>query len=334
MRHLTDSMARWTSILAAAVFWGAADSAAAEPAMPAQPIPVILDTDIGDDIDDTWALGLLLRCPELDVKLVVGDYGRPQYRARLLAKLLQAWGRTDIPIGVGIEVSGVGGVESQAKWVGDYDLKSYPGTVHADGVQALIDTIMKAPTPITLIAIGPLPNVAEALKREPGIARRARFVGMHGSVRIGYGGGKDVAAEWNVKCDPRAAQAVFSAPWAMTITPLDTCGVVDLFGEPYARVRNSASPVAKAIIENFRVWATARHDLAPAKIEERSSTLFDCVAIYLAISHDLCQLETLGIRVTDDGFTRIDPAAKSMQVATAWKDLNGFREWMVTRLTR
>ncbi len=320
--------------MATALLCGALDVRSAEPTQPAKRIPVILDSDIGDDIDDTWALGLLLKCPELDVKLVVGDYGRPQYRARLLAKLLQAWGRTDIPIGVGIEVSGVGGVESQAKWVGDYDLKSYPGTVHTDGVQALIDTIMKSPERITLIAIGPLSNVAEALRREPKIAQHARFVGMHGSVRLGYGGGKDVAAEWNVKCDPRAAQAVFTAPWDMTITPLDTCGVVDLFGDQYASVRNAASPIAKVIVENYRVWASARSDLAPKKVDERSSTLFDCVAIYLAVSQDLCTMEKLGIRVTNDGFTRIDPTAKPMQVATAWKDLNGFRDWMVARLTR
>jgi inosine-uridine nucleoside N-ribohydrolase len=50
--------------------------AASEPVKPRAATPVILNTDIGDDIDDTWALGLLLKCPELDVKLVVGDFGR------------------------------------------------------------------------------------------------------------------------------------------------------------------------------------------------------------------------------------------------------------------
>ena len=48
--------------------------------------PVILDTDIGDDIDDTWALLMLLREPSLDLKLAVGDFGNPLYRARLLAQ--------------------------------------------------------------------------------------------------------------------------------------------------------------------------------------------------------------------------------------------------------
>jgi len=306
---------------------------AAEPAAPAKRIPVILDTDIGDDIDDTWALGLLLQSPEFDVKLVVGDYGRPLYRARLLAKLLQEMGRSDIPIGIGVEVAGVGGVESQGKWLGDYNLKSYPGRVFTNGVQALVDTIMKSPEPITLIAIGPLPNIAAALEREPRIAQRARFVGMHGSVRRGYGGGTNVAAEWNVKCDPRAAQRVFSAPWEMVITPLDTCGVLDLFGEQFARVRDSSAPVAKVVLANYRDWAAARSDLAPKQVEARSSTLFDCVAIYLALREDFCRMEALKLKVTDDGFTRLDPAGKTVSVATSWQDLNGFRAWMVQRLT-
>ncbi|MGB9604069.1 MAG: hypothetical protein ACPMAG_14890, partial [Limisphaerales bacterium] len=74
-------------------------------AQSAKRISVILDTDIGDDIDDTWALGLLLKSPELDVKLVVGDYGKPLYRAKIIAKFLETVGRTDIPIGMGIDTS-------------------------------------------------------------------------------------------------------------------------------------------------------------------------------------------------------------------------------------
>ena len=89
--------------------------------------PVILSTDIGDDIDDTWALALLLKCPEVDVKLVIGDYGRKDYRARLLARFLEVAGRTDIPVGVGLDIEPKGGKERQGDWVKDYDLKSYPG---------------------------------------------------------------------------------------------------------------------------------------------------------------------------------------------------------------
>lgn len=293
----------------------------------AGPIPVVLATDIGDDIDDTWALGLLLKCPELDVKLVVGDYGKAEYRAKLIAKMLETAGRTDVAVGVGLPIDPKG-AGPQADWVKDYDLDRYPGKVHRDGVQAMIDVIMASDRPVTLIAIGPLPNVAEALQREPRIAQRARFVGMHGSVRHGYGGAEKPSAEWNVRAAVKACQRVFTADWQMTITPLDTCGIVDLFGEQYAAVRDSKDPIAAAIIENYRMWSKDKR-----RAEERSSTLYDTVAVYLALSRDLCKMETLGIRVTDDGMTVIDEKAKQVDVATEWKDLNAFRAWLVERLT-
>src|SRR5262249_32858254 len=127
-----------------------------------KPKPVILTTDIGDDIDDSWALGLLLKSPELDLKLVLGDYGKNQYRAKLLAKFLQTVHRASVPIGIGMDTEPRGD-GPQAAWLKDYDLKSYPGNVRQDGVQALIDTVMKSPEPVTVISIGPMPNVAAAL---------------------------------------------------------------------------------------------------------------------------------------------------------------------------
>ena len=297
-----------------------------------RPMPVILDTDIGDDIDDTWALGLLLKSPELDLKLVVGDQGKAQYRAKILAKLLERAGRTDVAVGLGVEANAKGD-GPQAAWVKDYDLARYPGKVHADGVQALIDVIMQSPEPVTLIAIGPLPNIPVALAREPRIAQRARFVGMHGSVRVGYGGGREVAPEYNVKEDVKACQRAFTAPWEITITPLDTCGFIDLSGALYASVRDAKDPVAQAVIENYRAWCR-RPDDPNFKMnpDERSSTLFDTVAVYLAFAQDLVTMEKLAIKVSDDGFTRIDPAGKTMNVATAWKNLDGFRTLLAGRL--
>lgn len=294
-------------------------------------IPVIYDSDIGDDIDDTWALCMLLKSPEFDVKLVVGDQQKGLYRAKLFAKLLTIAGRTDIPIGIAF--GSREGEGRQSRWVGDYDLKSYPGKIHEDGVQAIIDTIMNSKQKITLICIGPLPNIAEALKREPRIAERANFVGMHGSVRLGYGGSKEISAEYNVRADAKACQAALSAPWDITITPLDTCGLIHLRGEKYAKVRNCTDPLTKALIDNYRVW---RLDNKPGEIrtdETASSTLFDTVAVYLAFSQDLVKMETLPIRVTDDGFTVIDEKGKKMKVATAWKDMTAFEDLLVERIT-
>lgn len=70
------------------------------------PIPVILDTDIGLDVDDVWALAHLLNCPELDIKLITTCTGDTTYRAALVAKMLEVAGRTDISIGVGLAGKG------------------------------------------------------------------------------------------------------------------------------------------------------------------------------------------------------------------------------------
>ncbi|HTL59410.1 MAG TPA: nucleoside hydrolase [Candidatus Limnocylindrales bacterium] len=297
----------------------------------AKPKPVILTTDIGDDIDDTWALGLLLKSPELDLKLVLGDFGKSQYRSKLLGKFLQTVHHAGVPIGIGIDTEPRGD-GPQAGWLKDYELSSYAGKVRQDGVQALIDVVMKSPEPVTIIAIGPMPNVAAALEREPKIAERARLVGMYGSVRRGYEGNKNVSAEWNVKAAVKACQKALAAPWDITITPLDTCGLVTLEGERYQRVRDSKDLIASTIIENYRIWS--KNNKAPSDAAEKhSSVLFDTVAVYLAISQDLCRMEKLGIRVTDDGFTRIDDQAKQMQVATEWKSLDGYRDFLADRLT-
>lgn len=318
--------------LAAAVTAGA-PPAAVHAAPRSRKVPIILDTDIGDDIDDTWALALLLRSPEVSLKLAVSDDGKPLYRSRILAKLLETAGRTDIPVGVGMDTAkrGTGGQEA---WVRDYNLNRYPGRVYPDGVQALIDTVMSAREPVTIVAIGPVPNLAAALRREPRIAQRARFVGMHGSVRVGYGGSRTPSPEYNVQQDVPACQAVFTAPWEMTITPLDTCGLIDLQGERYQRVRHSRDPLAATVIENYRIWSAAQRKPGQADpSESRSSTLFDTVAAYLSFSHDLLKLERLPIAVTDDGLTVIRPGAKEINVATEWKDLDGFRDLLVQRLT-
>jgi len=291
-------------------------------------ISVVFDTDIGDDIDDTWALALLLQSPQFDVKLITTAVGDTTTKAKIVAKMLETAGRTDIPIGIGPATSTT--PLSQKKWVKDYQLSNYPGTIYQDGAKALVDTIMNSKKRLKLIAVGPLPTVAAALKREPRIAQRVDFVGMHGSIRRGYRGKKGADPEYNVKKDVKASKDVFTASWPMTITPLDTCGIVKLKGERYQKVFNSELPVTKALIEGYRIWAKAKG--RPANKE--SSVLFDTVAIYLAMSTDLLVMETLPIGVTDKGVTVIDENAKKMSCATEWKDLDAFEDFLVERLTK
>ena len=294
-------------------------------------IPVILDTDIGGDIDDTWALAMMLKCPELDVKLVVSDHGDTAYRAKLIAKLLEVAGRTDVDVGIGVWQPLARKHKRQSDWIKGYDLRRYPGRVHKDGVDAIIRTIMTSKAPVTVICIGPMPNIGEALKREPRIVRKARFVGMHGSLNWSHAADHRPIAEYNVVTDIPACQRVFTASWEKTITPLDTCGKVRLTGRRYAAVAKSRDPLARAVIANYQAW---QKQGGWVKEKDRSSILFDCVAVHLAFSTRFLQMKRMGVRVTDDGFTVADPKAAKVNCAVAWKDLGGFEDLLVRRLTR
>jgi inosine-uridine nucleoside N-ribohydrolase len=206
---------------------------------------------------------------------------------------------------------------------------------------------MKSPNPIKVIAVGPLPNIAAALEREPRIAQKAEFVGMHGSIYLGYGGSSKISAEYNVKAFAKEAQKVFTAPWNMTITPLDTCGLVHLKGQKYQKVLKRNSPLTRALIENYRAWykqgilnqekninLSELKERVDKKLNSSSTTLFDTVAIYLAMSTDLVKIEKLPIKVTDDGYTRIDENGKMINCATEWKDLDAFEDFLVGRLIK
>jgi inosine-uridine nucleoside N-ribohydrolase len=302
----------------------------AQPTPAAAKTPVILDTDIGDDIDDTWALVMILKSPELDLKLVTTTYGKNEYRAKIIAKLLTVAKRTDV--GVGMGAGGRDGTAGQQDWVKDYKLADYPGKVHDDGVAAMIELIEKSPEPITLIAIGPCNTVAAALERKPEIAGKVNFFGMYGSVYKGYGDKKKPEPEWNVKSVVPAAKKVLLAPWKrIDITPLDTCGLVRLDGQRFQTLLKSDDPLVKALLENYRMWAKKdRVDQLTA-----SSTLFDTAAVYLALAErPLVKMETLNITVTDDGSTKIDPAGSKMGVATEWQTLDAYHDVLVKVLTR
>jgi len=297
-----------------------------------EPISVIFDTDIGGDIDDTWALAYLLRSPELDLKLVVTDFGDTVYRAKVAAKLLEVAGRDDVPIGIGLRQSEEGG--PQQEWVETYALENYPGVVHQDGVQAMIDTIRSAKEPITIIGVGPAPNLKAALERAPDIAQKARFVGMYGSVRVGYNGSPKPEAEWNVRADVEAVRAILAAPWEVTLTPLDTCGLLKLTGNRYAAVRDSKDPLAQAIIENYRLWLPLIDWLPKTTDPDLESTvLFDIVAVYLAFAEDYVEIEEIGLRVTDEGMTVEDKGGRRTRCAMVWKSRDGLESQIVERLT-
>src|SRR5260370_16214549 len=124
----------------------------------AQPIPVFLDTDIGDDIDDALALALALQSPELKVLGISTVLQDGPQRAALVWRILQLYGRTDIPVGIGAEQPLLApprtGPVRQAEALRPQD--AIPADRRRNGLELLIDTCMHAPGKGTLVAYGPL----------------------------------------------------------------------------------------------------------------------------------------------------------------------------------
>jgi inosine-uridine nucleoside N-ribohydrolase len=306
----------------------------AAPARSSGPIPVILVTDIGTDIDDTWALAMILRSPELNLKLVLTDSGDTRYRAAVAAKFLAVSGRSDVPVGIGFYQPMGDDVKNQAPWVAGYDLKSYTGKIHDDGVAAMIEVIEKSAEPITVIAVGPVPSLARALERAPDIAAKCRFVGMFGSFDKGYDDGPP-SAEANVKVDPAALRKVLAAPWRdILLTPLDTCGMVSLTGSKYHAIWSATQdPMLRALIENYCIFAPRVNWMRCDFFATRSTTLFDCVAVYLAYAEELVDITTVQFDVTDDGFTRRSAQGPfKARVALRWKNRAAFEDHLAERL--
>ena len=292
----------------------------------ATPVPVVLDTDIGDDIDDTWALAMLLGAPQVDLKLIVTASDDTPTKTRLLAKILEQSGRTDIPIGTGVKNSD--NAIHQSAWLGNYDLKSYKGKVYEDGVAKLIEVIKQGSGITTLLVIGPQTNIREALRRDPEIAKKARIVTMAGSIEIGYGGKKGRDPEWNVVKDVAAARAVFAAPWEIVMAPLDSCGTLILSGERYAKVEASSESRTKTLIENYHQWSNFAH-----YPKGSSSVLFDTVAAYLTFDESLLTMKTVKLSIDDKGNTVPDEKGRPVRCALDWKNKDAYEDLLVKTLT-
>lgn len=292
--------------------------------------PVVIDTDIGTDIDDTWALALALRCRELDVRLVTTSTGDPADRAALAADLLAAGGRQDVPIGVGLPGSN-DPAQPLHGLAGRAALASHAGGVHA-GVAALVDAIEASSSQVTVVALGPLTTVAAALERRPGIVDRARVVGMHGSLRVGYRGRPGPVPEYNVAGDVDAARRVFAAPWECTLAPLDTCGTVVLNDRRYRRVREAADrdPLLGAVLAQHRGWLDA---VGLSELYDCGTTpLYDTLAVHLAYDESLVDIERLRVSIDDDGTMRPSDTGSPVRLATTWRDQDAFLDHLVGRL--
>lgn len=255
-----------------------------------------LDTDIGDDIDDAFALGLILKSPELKLLGVSTTFGDTEMRARLLDRYLAAAGRSDVPVGAGPE-SQTDNVMTQAAYA-----RRSPKRKHADGVAMMLDAIRQHPGQVTLVAIGPLFTVQAAIERDPATFRKLKqVVLMGGSVDRGYDGGngerRPAEPEWNIDRNPKGAQALFAAGVPIFMMPLDSTQI-HLETADREKLFAHGSPVTDQITLLYHQWMylTPTHSPTP--------TLFDPVTVAFILHPTLCPVQPMRIAVDDKGMTR------------------------------
>jgi purine nucleosidase len=323
-----------SSAVAAAIIIGATASSIMRPQSAATPKPqpqlVILDTDIGDDIDDAFALALLLHSSEVKLLGVTTAFGDTELRARLVDRYLAAVHRSDIPVEAGVPAP-AHNVFTQSAYA-----RQTPSQRHGDAVAFLLHEIRAHPGQITLIAIGPLFNVQAAIARDPAtFLKLKRVVIMGGSIYRGYDGGNPGAhappsSEWNIRCDPAGLRALLASGVPVFIMPLDSTQI-RLTPQDLGALFSHGSPLTDQLTLLYHQWTnpdTSRNTNAGAW---QMPTLYDPVAATYAIRPEICPAQPMRIDVDDKGFTRPVSGAPNAQVCLK-SDEKAFVEFLLNRI--
>src|SRR5690242_6097088 len=205
--------------------------------------PVIIDTDIGDAIDDALALALAVNSPELDIRGVTTVVDDVESKTRLAVKELNILGRRDLPVAMDA-------LDPQP----DPALPTHPRVFEVltpaaamppgrRAVDFLVDTLMQSQDRITLVPIGPLTNLALALKAEPRIKQKIERIVLMG------GAFSTKKIEYNMKRDPAAAEIVFRSGIPITAVGLDVTEPCKLRPEDMDRLRLAESPTAHFLLQ-------------------------------------------------------------------------------------
>jgi len=262
----------------------------------APPEKVIIDTDIGDDIDDAFAVALALRSPELQILGITTTFGDTETRAKLLDRFLAEAGRPEIPVAAGAPTPPKSNFTQRRYAVNN----RYAKPSHPDAVTFLLEQIRHNPSEVTLIAIGPLMNVGAAIDKDADTFRKLkRVIIMGGSIKRGYG---DLGfgtptppqPEWNILNDIPSAQRLFAAGVRLYVMPLDSTQL-KLDEVKRAFLFNQGTPITDALTLLYHQWG------------QETPTLFDPMTIAFLVSPSLCPVQPMHIRVDELGFTRLDP---------------------------
>jgi purine nucleosidase len=267
------------------------------------PEKIIIDTDIGDDVDDAFALALAVQSSELEILGVTTTFGDTEARAKIADRFLGEVGRPEIPVLAG-KPTATKNPMSQRRYA---DASRFTRPSHADAVDFLLGQIGKHPGKITLIAIGPLMNVGAAIDKDAATFHKLkRVVLMGGSVRRGYGDMGYTAPvppmpEWNILNDIPSAQKLFTSGVPLFVMPLDSTQL-KLDEVKRAFLFTQGTPVTDQLTILYHLWG------------QQTPTLFDPMTIAFVLKPDLCPVQPLHLRVDERGFTREEPGTPNAQV--------------------
>ena len=293
----------------------------------AQPRPVAIDTDPG--IDDALALMLALRSPELRVELittVAGNVPVPLATAnvrRILALLEPSvWPAVAQGLGRPLRRSlhtatafhnndGLGGVTHLRHPDGSpcYPVPEQPAA-HRQAVQRLLQVVQRYGRDLTMIALGPLTNIARAIQLAPALMQQlGRLVIMGGA--IGVPGNVTPVAEFNIFVDPHAADVVFRAGLPITLVPLDVTTQVRLTRDFLRHAgQGSATPLMAAV-----------HDLTQQSLHSHGDgiALHDPLAVAVAIEPSLVTCTTLPVCTETRGPHTIGMTVADRRPSAYWQ---------------
>ena len=284
--------------------------------------PILLDTDIGTDVDDAYALALILASRELDLRAVTTVGTGAEDRAWMVGRFLTHLDRTKVPVAWGR------GEQPRQKIDWQIQYRRHPAVVwnrtakpvKQPAVELLYGKLKAEPGKLTIVAIGPLTNIARLLEKHPeSKAWIKRIVLMGGALRVGYNGKPPLAAEWNIRADVKAAQRVFTSGVPLTVAPLDATASLKLGPDLRRRIALRCSPLTYQVHNLYQLW------------DKETPVLFDPLAVTLAFDERFCKMSDVHLTVDEKGFTRVGRGKPNARVATA-VDGGKFLDWCVNRI--
>lgn len=260
---------------------------------------VILDTALGGDIDDAFALALMLCSPEFEVLGITLDHGLTERRGQVACKMLYELGLEHIPVAIGRQTPSIIGVDQelpemspQFYWAEGFD-KIKP--IQQSAADFISENLRKYPNEIILFTIGPVPNMGDVIQKDPAVLKLAKKIySMFGSFYMGYGNHPVPSAEWNVRADVESAKKFAASGAPIVYAGLDITTFVRLEEDLRIKLFTRQSPLANALSSLYTLWG------------HETPILFDVVAVGMVLWRDLFTTRPAHVKVIDGGFTVID----------------------------